>query len=69
MCMFSPQMVVDVGAEWVILGHSERRHVFKESNEVSPVITTVSKSELLRGLWVELLHLCMCPSWYKSPVL
>ncbi len=24
----------DVGAEWVVLGHSERRHVFGESNQV-----------------------------------
>jgi len=30
----SPQMIADVGATWVILGHSERRHVFGESNEV-----------------------------------
>lgn len=27
-------MVKDVGAEWVILGHSERRNVFGESDEV-----------------------------------
>jgi len=31
---YSPSMVKDVGAEWVILGHSERRNVFGESNEV-----------------------------------
>ena len=31
----SPQMIADVGATWVILGHSERRHVFGESNEVT----------------------------------
>lgn len=30
----SPNMVKDVGAEWVILGHSERRNVFGESDEV-----------------------------------
>ena len=30
----SPSMVKDVGAQWVILGHSERRNVFGESNEV-----------------------------------
>jgi len=29
----SPQMIKSVGAEWVILGHSERREVFKESDE------------------------------------
>jgi triosephosphate isomerase len=26
----SPAMIKDVGATWVILGHSERRHVFGE---------------------------------------
>jgi len=31
----SPQMLKDVGADWVILGHSERRHVFGEGDEVS----------------------------------
>eukprot|EP00128_Syssomonas_multiformis_P001523 Colp12_sorted_trinity150504_noHs@1348 len=30
----SPAMLKDVGAEWVILGHSERRHIFKETDEL-----------------------------------
>ena len=30
----SPAMALDCGATWVILGHSERRHVFGESDEV-----------------------------------
>lgn len=30
----SPQMLVDVGADWVILGHSERRNVFGEGDEL-----------------------------------
>lgn len=30
----SPAMIKDCGVEWVILGHSERRHVFGESDEV-----------------------------------
>ena len=30
----SPQMVLDVGGKWVILGHSERRHIFNEDSEV-----------------------------------
>ncbi|XP_002130790.2 triosephosphate isomerase B-like [Ciona intestinalis] len=30
----SPAMLSDVGVDWVILGHSERRHVFNESNEL-----------------------------------
>uniref|UniRef100_A0A8C3SVF8 Triosephosphate isomerase n=1 Tax=Chelydra serpentina TaxID=8475 RepID=A0A8C3SVF8_CHESE len=30
----SPAMIKDIGATWVILGHSERRHVFGESDEL-----------------------------------
>eukprot|EP00163_Fabomonas_tropica_P034896 TRINITY_DN995_c0_g1_i1.p2 TRINITY_DN995_c0_g1~~TRINITY_DN995_c0_g1_i1.p2 ORF type:complete len:249 (-),score=84.91 TRINITY_DN995_c0_g1_i1:94-840(-) len=30
----SPYMLKDVGINWVILGHSERRHVYGESNEL-----------------------------------
>jgi len=30
----SPEMLLDVGAQWVILGHSERRNVFGESDEL-----------------------------------
>ena len=29
----SPQMLVDVGSKYVILGHSERRAIFQESNQ------------------------------------
>ena len=29
----SPQMLVDLGCKYVILGHSERRQIFKESNQ------------------------------------
>ncbi len=29
----APQMLVDIGCQYVILGHSERRHIFKESNQ------------------------------------
>ncbi|XP_078810999.1 triosephosphate isomerase isoform X2 [Oryzias latipes] len=30
----SPAMIKDCGADWVILGHSERRHVFGENDEL-----------------------------------
>uniref|UniRef100_A0A803SNJ0 Triosephosphate isomerase n=1 Tax=Anolis carolinensis TaxID=28377 RepID=A0A803SNJ0_ANOCA len=30
----SPAMIKDIGATWVILGHSERRHIFGESDEL-----------------------------------
>eukprot|EP00274_Cyanoptyche_gloeocystis_P002400 CAMPEP_0196665402 /NCGR_PEP_ID=MMETSP1086-20130531/60968_1 /TAXON_ID=77921 /ORGANISM="Cyanoptyche gloeocystis , Strain SAG4.97" /LENGTH=250 /DNA_ID=CAMNT_0042002155 /DNA_START=83 /DNA_END=835 /DNA_ORIENTATION=- len=31
----APEMLKDIGLNWVILGHSERRHVFKESDELT----------------------------------
>lgn len=27
-------MLKDIGVSWVLLGHSERRHVFNESDEL-----------------------------------
>lgn len=30
----SPAMIKDIGCEWVILGHSERRQIFKETDEL-----------------------------------
>ncbi len=30
----SPEMIKNVGGKWVILGHSERRHIFGEKDEV-----------------------------------
>lgn len=30
----SAEMLADLGLKWVILGHSERRHIIKEGDEV-----------------------------------
>lgn len=30
----SPEMIKDIGCDWVVLGHSERRTIFKESDEL-----------------------------------
>ena len=32
--IFSPQMLLDINCQWVILGHSERRNVFNETDQV-----------------------------------
>ena len=43
----SPLMLKAVGVKWVILGHSERRHIFKESDEF---IAKKVKSAIDHGL-------------------
>ena len=35
----SPAMLKDIGIEWVILGHSERRNVFGERDEVCHLLS------------------------------
>lgn len=45
----SPDMLLDTGATWVILGHSERRAIFKESSEF---IAEKVKFALDKGLGV-----------------
>lgn len=40
-------MIKDCGVDWVILGHSERRHVFGESDEV-----------ILNGFYVVVVLVC-----------
>ena len=48
---FSPDMLNDLGIEWTILGHSERRNLFGETDAVSAV-------ELFKILY------CPCPLEY-----
>jgi triosephosphate isomerase len=43
----SPNMLLDAGCSHVLLGHSERRHIFKETNEF---INNKVKSALAHGL-------------------
>src|SRR5262249_21912600 len=45
----SPAMLADVGCRWVILGHSERRHVLGESD---PLINRKIQAALAAGLGV-----------------
>jgi len=45
----SPAMLKDFGIEWVILGHSERRHIFGESDEL---IADKAKHAIDSGLQV-----------------
>lgn len=49
-------MIKDVGCNWVILGHSERRNIFKESDEVR-----LNDSQNLNGLDTDV-HVCF-RSW------
>ncbi|XP_060084860.1 triosephosphate isomerase-like [Ylistrum balloti] len=45
----SPEMIKDCGCEWVILGHSERRNVFGENDEL---VGAKTKYALSQGLSV-----------------
>jgi hypothetical protein len=36
---YSADQLVDIGCQWVILGHSERRHIIGEDDEVTIKLT------------------------------
>ena len=78
-CIYSPAMIKDVGVNWVILGHSERRHVFGESDEVplrdlflSSLITVTGFQWLLQQYLYYLYNTLLLPltflthNWLKS---
>jgi len=44
----SPAMLKDVGADWVILGHSERRQIFAETDELVAEKTAFALAEGLK---------------------
>lgn len=44
----SPGMLKDVGADWVIIGHSERRQIFKETDELIAEKTAFALAEGLK---------------------
>jgi triosephosphate isomerase len=41
----SPQMAADMGADWTILGHSERRHIFGESDQVWLLVSVRAQTD------------------------
>lgn len=46
----SPLMLRDLGVQWVILGHSERRHIFGETNEGIAIKVRVALSHDLHPI-------------------
>lgn len=48
--LFSLNQITDLGLEWVILGHSERRTIYKESDElVATKVCTLLSFHVLRN--------------------
>ena len=46
----SPEMLVECGCQWVIIGHSERRHLFGETNETVAKKTQAALATKLRPI-------------------
>lgn len=53
----SPGMIKDLGCEWVILGHSERRNVFGEADQL---ISEKIGFALSEGLKVSVIDASLC---------
>lgn len=51
----SPEMIKDVGVNWVILGHSERRNVFGETDQVREMTLKLFSVFGCIFLWLELI--------------
>ena len=44
----SPAMIKDIGCDWVIIGHSERRQIFNETDEIIAEKTAHALAEGLK---------------------
>lgn len=67
----SPAMLSDIGVKWVILGHSERRHIFGENDEVSShtlasLYNSGSRSHMFNSTIVILIQNFSQLCWYPS---
>lgn len=53
----SADMLEDIKVPWVILGHSERRSLLKESEEVRTLFSTLCQLSQCTCYWTAFLHL------------
>lgn len=49
---------MDIGCQWVILGHSERRHVIGEDDQVSTIYTDATGLVVLSLVHLSMLLAC-----------
>lgn len=49
---------MDIGCQWVILGHSERRHVIGEDDQVSAIYTDATGLVVLSFVHLSMLLAC-----------
>ena len=53
----SPDMLVAAGIEWTLLGHSERRHVFGETDEMMTKKMEAAMERPLKVVALSLIHI------------